>query len=319
MRSQADVTWKESTPSSGTGDTTERLTELDRTSITCFADVEAASRSIVPLDLWSLAGLSAPHRDRQPGPGARATAGNQCAPTLTSAFVAENECALEPFWSWLTPTGLRRLCQKVYAVMDSETYHGSDNPRSLYGARRSGVCVWLTGLSGAGKSTTALALYNRLTAAGYVATLVDGDSLRETSPRPLGFSRADRDANVLHAAAIAKRIVDSGAVAVCALISPYRAARTAARQVVGLDRFVEVFVDTPLHVCQARDPKGLYCRYRCGEVRHLTGVDDPYEAPLTPDLRLLTEERTALQNADCVFHFLINVQLLPARVSQTGD
>lgn len=149
-----------------------------------------------------------------------------------------------------------------------------------------GLCFWLTGLSGAGKSTIARALVARLRAAGRQGSLLDGDELRASISRDLGFSKADRDTHVMRVAALAQRLVDSGHVVVCALISPYRRSREQAREMIGGHRFIEVFVDTPLSVCESRDSKGLYARSRRGEISRMTGVDDPYERPITPDLTL---------------------------------
>jgi adenylyl-sulfate kinase len=149
-----------------------------------------------------------------------------------------------------------------------------------------GLCVWLTGLSAAGKSTIARALLARLHRAGAEAHLLDGDELRASLSSDLGFSKVDRDVHVMRVAMRARAIVDHGHMAVCALISAYRDARARARGLVGPRRFVEVFVDTPLEVCEERDPKGLYAAARRGEIAHMTGVSDPYEPPLNPDLTL---------------------------------
>jgi sulfate adenylyltransferase len=151
-----------------------------------------------------------------------------------------------------------------------------------------GVCVWLTGLSGAGKSTIAEALVARLRADGERVSLLDGDALRASISRDLGFSKADRETHVLRVAAIARERVDRDGYVVCALISPYRSMRTRAREMIAPYRFVEVFVDTPLEVCERRDPKGLYARARRGEIGQMTGVSDPYEPPMAPHLILET-------------------------------
>lgn len=153
-----------------------------------------------------------------------------------------------------------------------------------------GATLWLTGLSGAGKSTIARQVEAQLLAAGRAAYVLDGDNLRHGLCSDLGFGPAARDENVRRTAAVACLFADAGVVAVVALVSPYRAARHAARQVhldAGLP-FVEVFVDTPLDECRRRDPKGLYAASEDGTLEGLTGVDDPYEAPLDADLRLDT-------------------------------
>jgi sulfate adenylyltransferase len=151
------------------------------------------------------------------------------------------------------------------------------------------VCVWLTGLSGAGKTTLSHHLSDALQQIEREHIVLDGDALRALTPG-LGFTRSDRDKHVAMVAARAKHAVDDGAVAVCALISPYRAARAEARALIGTDRFLEVFVSTPVEVCERRDPKGLYRRYRRGEVVGLTGLDAPYEAPAAADLVIRTDD-----------------------------
>jgi bifunctional enzyme CysN/CysC len=149
--------------------------------------------------------------------------------------------------------------------------------------------VWLTGLSGSGKSSVAVELERLLLGEGRPAYLLDGDNLRHGLNADLGFSAADRDENVRRAAQVARLFADAGVVAIVPLISPYRAARAQARRLhdaAGL-RFVEVFVDTPLEECERRDPKGLYARARAGAITGMTGVDDPYERPGSPELHVV--------------------------------
>ena len=151
-----------------------------------------------------------------------------------------------------------------------------------------GMTVWLTGLSGSGKSTVACEVERRLVAGGRAAYVLDGDNLRHGLNADLGFSPADRDENVRRTAEVARLLADAGVVVLVALVSPYRSGRDAARRIhadAGLP-FVEVFVDTPLAVCRQRDPKGLYARHDAGELAGLTGVDAPYEPPGQPDLHL---------------------------------
>lgn len=150
----------------------------------------------------------------------------------------------------------------------------------------SGATVWLTGLPASGKSTIGTALEQRLVGDGRFAYLLDGDNLRHGICADLGFSAADRERNIARAGELALLFGDAGGIAIVALVSPYAAARAAVRERharSGL-RFVEVFVDTPLEVCAARDPKGLYARARAGDLHGFTGVDDPYEAPSRPEL-----------------------------------
>lgn len=151
-------------------------------------------------------------------------------------------------------------------------------------------CIWLTGLSGAGKSTIANALEERLHAAGRHTMLIDGDDLRAGLNRDLGFSSADRAESVRRAGEVARLMVDAGLIVIVGLISPFRADRDAARARFAPGAFIEVFVDAPLAECERRDPKGLYRRARSGQLSAFTGIDSPYEAPQQPELRLATAE-----------------------------
>ena len=151
-----------------------------------------------------------------------------------------------------------------------------------------GATVWLTGLSGSGKSTVAVVLEQLLVGLGRPAYRLDGDNLRHGLNADLGFSADDRAENVRRAGEVARLFADAGVVAIVPLISPYREGRDHVRRIhleAGLP-FLEVFVDTPLSVCEQRDPKGLYAKARAGEITGFTGIDDPYEAPVRPELVL---------------------------------
>jgi sulfate adenylyltransferase len=165
---------------------------------------------------------------------------------------------------------------------------------------KSGVCVWFTGLSGSGKSTTANALVTLIRERGREVTVLDGDVVRTHLSRGLGFSREDRDINVRRIGFVASEVVRHGGIVVAAVVSPYRETRDEVRHMVGPDRFVEVYVDTPLDVCEQRDVKGWYAKARSGEVTSFTGVDDPYEPPLHPDLVLDTVANSTEANARLV-------------------
>jgi len=170
---------------------------------------------------------------------------------------------------------------------------------------RQGVCVWFTGLSAAGKSATAEILVTLLLEHGRQVTLLDGDVVRTHLSKGLGFSKEDRDTNIRRIGFVAAEIARHGGVAVCSAISPYRATRNDARGMVGADRFIEVFVDTPLEVCEQRDPKGLYAKARRGELKEFTGIDDPYEAPKHAEITLDTVRRSAEENARLILEYLI--------------
>ncbi len=162
---------------------------------------------------------------------------------------------------------------------------------------RQGVCLWFTGLSGAGKSTTAEILTNLLTERGRRVTLLDGDVVRTHLSKGLGFSKADRDANVLRIGFVASEIVRHGGVAVCAAVSPYRATRNEVRNLVGGENFIEIFVDTPLDVCEQRDTKGMYVKARRGEIKDFTGIDDVYEIPDAAEITIETVVSSSFENA----------------------
>jgi sulfate adenylyltransferase len=184
-------------------------------------------------------------------------------------------------------------------------------PASTVRARR-GVCVWFTGLSGSGKTTTAVELVSLIRQHGREVTVLDGDVVRTHLSRGLGFSREDRDTNVRRIGFVATEVVRHGGIVVAAVVSPYRSTRDEVRLMVGEGNFVEVFVDTPLEVCEQRDVKGWYAKVRAGEVESFTGVDDPYEAPLRPELVLYTTDTTPAENARRVIAYLQSRGDLPS-------
>ncbi len=169
---------------------------------------------------------------------------------------------------------------------------------------KQGVCLWFTGLSGAGKSTVAQALTAMLLERGRQATVLDGDVVRTHLSKGLGFSKDDRDTNILRIGFVAGELVRHHGTVICAAISPYRSTRDEARRMVGDGHFVEVFVDTPLEICEERDVKGLYARARRGEIKGFTGIDDPYEAPQNPEVVLQTVDRTPQENARQIIGYL---------------
>jgi bifunctional enzyme CysN/CysC len=160
--------------------------------------------------------------------------------------------------------------------------------------------LWFTGLSGAGKSTIANLVEKKLHLLGRHTYLLDGDNVRHGLNRDLGFTDADRVENIRRVAEAAKLFIDAGMIVLVSFISPFRSERNMARELVEGGEFIEVFVDAPLAVVEARDPKGLYRKARAGEIKHFTGIDSPYEPPLTPDLRLDTTIADANELADRV-------------------
>ncbi len=153
-----------------------------------------------------------------------------------------------------------------------------------------GVTVWFTGLSGAGKSTIAQALADQLKSEGYGLEILDGDIVRTNLTKGLGFSREDRDENIRRIGFVSHLLTRNGVIVLVSAISPYREVREEVRDRIG--DFLEVYVSTPLDVCEERDVKGLYKRARAGEIKGFTGIDDPYEAPLNPEINCQTHQET---------------------------
>ncbi len=191
-----------------------------------------------------------------------------------------------PLPSWFT--------RPEVATILAETYP----PR-----HRRGFCVWFTGLSGSGKSSTAEILTTMLLERGRQVTLLDGDVVRNHLSSGLGFTQEERDTNIRRIGFVASEIVRHHGVAVCAAISPYLVTRNQCREMVGKDRFIEIFMDTPLEVCERRDSKGLYAKARRGEIPTFTGISDPYEPPQDPEIRL-TADGTVEDNARRIVEFL---------------
>lgn len=179
------------------------------------------------------------------------------------------------------------MAEHIHPIFD-RILQRSDREAQL--KQRSKV-IWMTGLSGSGKSTLALALERALYEKGFVAQVLDGDNIRSGLNRDLHFSEADRQENIRRIAEVAKLYLDSGIIVICSFVSPTRAIRGMARDIVGEKDFVEIFVNTPLEVCERRDVKGLYAKARAGEIADFTGISAPYEAPEHPDLEVLTSDR----------------------------
>ena len=169
---------------------------------------------------------------------------------------------------------------------------------------KQGVCLWFTGLSGSGKSTTAEIVTSLLLERGRQVTVLDGDVVRTHLSKGLGFSREDRDTNILRIGFVASEIARHGGMVISAAISPYRATRNEVRKMAGEEHFVEIFVDTPIDVCEQRDVKGLYARARRGQITGFTGVDDPYEVPVNPEITLNTVDFGPEENARKIVAYL---------------
>lgn len=166
------------------------------------------------------------------------------------------------------------------------------------------MTLWLTGLSAAGKSTLAFALEKQLLQSGHPCYVLDGDNVRHGLNRDLGFSSADRSENIRRIAEVAKLMNDAGLIVITAFISPFRANRAAASEIIGADRFQEIFVDANLEVCEQRDPKGLYAKARRGEVKDFTGISSPYEPPVAPHFHLQSSGETPQESFERLYRFV---------------
>jgi len=183
-------------------------------------------------------------------------------------------------------------------IVRSTSLVSADERRKLMGQK--GATVWLTGLSASGKSTIALQLEKKLVEQGRPCYILDGDNVRHGLNRDLGFSMEDRQENIRRIAEVAALMNDAGVLVITAFISPYRQDRQSAREVIGEQSFIEAFVDTPIEVCEARDPKGLYKKARAGEIRQFTGVSDAYDPPLKAEITLRTTSLSPGQAADAI-------------------
>ncbi|CDT49867.1 MULTISPECIES: adenylyl-sulfate kinase [Vibrio] len=169
------------------------------------------------------------------------------------------------------------------------------------------VVLWFTGLSGSGKSTVANAVESKLLNLGKHSYLLDGDNVRHGLNKDLGFSDTDRVENIRRISEVAKLFVDSGTIVLTAFISPFITDREQARALLLPGQFLEVFIDTPLSVCEQRDPKGLYKKARAGEIKHFTGIDSTYEAPLNADIHVETEGHSIEACAEAVVNQLADL------------
>jgi adenylylsulfate kinase len=179
--------------------------------------------------------------------------------------------------------------------------------------RQRGCTIWFTGLSGSGKSTLAYTVEHALIQRGHLAYVLDGDNIRHGLNKNLGFSAEDREENIRRISEVAKLFADAGVITMTSFISPYRKDRDNARQLheqAGLP-FIEVYLATPLEVCEQRDPKGLYKKARAGEIKNFTGIDDPYEPPLRPELTFNAAEISPQQAAAQLLDYLVEHGILP--------
>jgi adenylylsulfate kinase len=184
-----------------------------------------------------------------------------------------------------------------------ENISRSDKEKIL---KQKGVVIWFTGLSASGKTTLATALENRLHSEGLLTQVLDGDIIRQGLCRNLGFSDFERTENIRRIAEVAKLFCQSGVVTLVAFISPTNAIRQIAKQIIGNDDFFEVYVSTPLEICESRDPKGLYKKARVGEIKEFTGISSPYEPPVSAWLSIDTTKLTVNKSANELYNQIIS-------------
>ena len=188
--------------------------------------------------------------------------------------------------------------------------HAVDKQRRANSLQQKPVILWFTGLSGSGKSTLANLLEQKLAAENKHTYLLDGDNVRHGLCGDLGFSAEDRVENIRRISEVSKLFVDAGTIVITAFISPFRADREFCRNLVEPQEFVEVFVDTPIEVCEQRDPKGLYKKARSGDIKDFTGIDSDYEAPNNPEIHLVYEDETAEDTVNRLYQMLVEKEFV---------
>jgi bifunctional enzyme CysN/CysC len=200
----------------------------------------------------------------------------------TGGFILIDRFTNETVGAGMIAFGLRRASNIHWQTLTV----GRDQRAAL--KQQVPAVLWLTGLSGAGKSTIANIVDRKLLAAGRHTMLLDGDNVRHGLNRDLGFTDADRVENIRRVGEVAKLMTEAGLIVICSFISPFRAERRMVRELTAPTAFLEIFVDTPLEECMRRDPKGLYQKARAGRLEHFTGLDSPYEPPEAPEIRVAT-------------------------------
>ncbi len=183
----------------------------------------------------------------------------------------------------------------------SSTISKSDREKLL---DQKGIVLWFTGLSGSGKSTVADAVNQQLYSEGKLSYILDGDNVRQGLNQDLTFSDIDRKENIRRISEVAKLMADSGVIVLTAFISPFREDRAQAREIIGDQNFVEIFIDTPLEICEARDVKGLYKKARAGEIPSFTGISSPYEEPLNAEIEVKTENKSVKDSMNVILAHL---------------
>jgi bifunctional enzyme CysN/CysC len=221
---------------------------------------------------------------------------------LTGSFILIDRITNATLGAGVIDFGLRRAQNLSYQSFDVNRQVRAEQKG------QEAQIVWFTGLSGSGKSTVANLMEKRLTAEGRHAYILDGDNVRHGLNKDLGFTDEDRVENIRRVAEVARLMADAGLIVLVSFISPFRNERRLAREIAGDIPFTEVFVDTPIAVCEARDPKGLYARARRGEIKNFTGISSPYEAPETPDVVLEGGSKSPVQMADELYARMFGIE-----------
>ncbi|MFT7613427.1 MAG: adenylylsulfate kinase [Parvicellaceae bacterium] len=192
--------------------------------------------------------------------------------------------------------------RNIYSVFD-EILNRVDKEKLL---NQKGIVIWITGLSGSGKTTIAKGLERKLHNEGVLTQLLDGDNIRTGINNNLGFSLEDRTENIRRISEIAKLFLNNGTITICCFVSPTIEIRAIAKNIIGPDSFLEVFINTPISVCEARDVKGLYAKARSGEIQNFTGIDSPFEAPDVNFTEILTDHKTVEESVEDLYKTIID-------------
>lgn len=195
------------------------------------------------------------------------------------------------------------MANNIHPIFDSILQRGE---RENFLNQKSKV-LWFTGLSGSGKSTIAEGLEKKLFSQGFFAQVLDGDNIRSGINKNLGFSLEDREENIRRIAEVSKLYLNSGIITLCSFVSPTRTIRSKAAEIIGQKDFIEIFVNTPLEICETRDVKGLYKKARAGEIKGFTGIDSPYEAPLNPEIEIFTANQSIEESIDTIYNHIFPI------------
>ena len=206
-------------------------------------------------------------------------------------------------------SGIKRvsMSNKIHETNEDIVWHSQNvTKKKRESLLNQKPCIlWFTGLSGSGKSTITNAVESELFNRGIKTYLLDGDNVRHGLNKDLGFSQIDRIENIRRIGEVSKLFIDSGLIVLTAFISPFKSDRQIAKSLVAYDEFVEVFINTPLEICESRDPKGLYTKARNGDIKNFTGIDSPYEEPVEPQIEIKTDELNINKSVDKIVDYLI--------------